>query len=149
ALNGIRFESASVLDLLHPFCLKIFGRANLCLDSTVLRLHDKNFVIELSDLQSDLILNGACLSAACFDLRARNVVSSPDLEKLGKRLDQSGATSFEGLSSLIDSQRTRRNFTVPHSPKSPGRNLDELSIRQMDERAVITDCREVGASGYL
>src|SRR5262249_61845649 len=106
-------------------------------------------VIKLTHFQSNIVLNSACLFAACINLRSRSIISSLDFQELSKRLGQPCATREEVSSSLIYDERFRRKRSAPHTAEGAGGKFDQLRVSYVEERCVISKCGEVRASRHL
>jgi len=89
------------------------------------------------DRQGNLVLYCAGLSESGIHIRAGNVVRRPDFHQLGQRLYQARSAGREIQSTLIEDQRRRRNQISSRGAKTPSRNLNELSIGNVHEAAVV------------
>jgi len=99
--------------------------------------------------QRDLVLHSSRLPASGIHLSPRNVIASPDFQQLGERLDQTRSTGGQVHSALVEDQGSRRNETGSSHAEASGRNLDELSIGNVHESAVIAYHWEVRAPGSV
>jgi hypothetical protein len=129
--------------------LLVFGDANVCSDGLVLGLHYQNVVVELTDFQSHIVLDSACLFTTHLQIRARYVISCSDFEQFGERLCQARTTCYKVLIALIYVELLWRNRTASYDSKCGGGNADELCISEMPKRTFILNSWQVRASRHL
>src|SRR5262249_23505091 len=110
---------------------------------------DQNLVVNLTDFESNRILNSPSLFTARVQLRARHIISSPDLEEFREGLRQPCAATDEVLFTLIDDEFPRGNLGTAYNSYCTDRNGNELRIGSMRKQAVIPDRGQVRASRNL
>src|SRR5262249_18299965 len=131
ALDQINFQGAPVLDLLYAFAMQIIDGADLRFDRVAAGLRPPKSGIKRSGLQGPIVLHTPLLFAARIQVGAGNVISSPDLEQLSKRLSQPCAARKKILLALIDVELLLRNRRAPHAAERTCGNRNELGVGYM------------------
>ena len=110
-------------------------------------MHHQNLVVKLAHFEGHIVLDPAGPFATRIQLCPRNVISGFDFEEFGEWLCEPCAADDEVLVALIDSELPSRNSSTSNDAKAARWNSDELSVRGMRECAVVSDSRQVRASG--
>ena len=149
ALDQVGFERAAVPHLLDPLALQVFRRLDLGEHRAAPDVGNQNPVIDLVDPQRRLVFEAARLCARGLRLGARDVVGGPHPEELCQRLNDAGAVGRRSDATLVENQRLRRNRSATDDAEPAGGNLDQLGIRQVDQRRVVSHLWKVAALGHL
>ncbi len=145
-LDGFFLECTSEFHLLQALCLQGFIGLDFGCRRVLVRLHNKNAVIELMNPERHLVLRLMGFAARFAQFGGSHVICGLDLPKLGKRLSQRSAAGDKRVAALVQDDGPFGKRRPANRPQGPRGNANKLRVRNVRYIAVVAKNREIGAS---